>query len=140
MSFYLCAPRPWSDVDCSVTAYFLNFQLKISLSVANLLTAEEPDVDFLQWLSSTVTQAARSAEEHEVLCAASHALTASIENQFKLSHVLVSCSITSPASRSSASNSKVTLHHCAALSVGHPKRRHAFVTHDLFLLGHGFCI
>lgn len=72
---------------------FCRFNAKRSSCVATVLTAEEPDVDFLQWLSSTVTQAARSAEEHEVLCAASHALTASIENQFKLSHVVVSCSI-----------------------------------------------
>ena len=53
--------------------------------------AEEPDVDFLEWLSTTVAQAAKSAEEHEVLCATSESLTASIESQFKLSHVVVSC-------------------------------------------------
>lgn len=61
---------------------------------SHLLTAEEPEVDFLQWLSTTVGQAARSAEEHELLCATSDALTASLESHFKLSHVVVSCNTT----------------------------------------------
>ncbi|KAL3152625.1 hypothetical protein ABBQ32_001640 [Trebouxia sp. C0010 RCD-2024] len=55
-------------------------------------STEESDVDFLQWLSTTVAQAAKSAEEHEVLCATSQSLIASIENQFKLSHVVGSSS------------------------------------------------
>ena len=72
-------------------------------NVSHVSAAEEDDVDFMQWLSSTVTQATKSAEEHEVLCAASHALTASIVNQFKLSHVLVSCSMSWPACLASKS-------------------------------------
>ena len=64
----------------------------IKQSLRHSLPAEEPDVDFLQWLGSTVAEAAKSAEKHDVLRVASEDLTATIENQFKLSHVLVSCS------------------------------------------------
>ncbi|KAL3142186.1 hypothetical protein ABBQ38_002537 [Trebouxia sp. C0009 RCD-2024] len=56
------------------------------------LNSEGPDVDFLQWLSTTVAKAAKSAEEHELLRATSESLTASIEHQFKLSHVVGSSS------------------------------------------------
>lgn len=56
----------------------------------NVIYVGEPDVDFLKWLGSTVAHASKTAEEHRVLCAATQALTDSMETQFKLSRVLVS--------------------------------------------------
>ena len=87
-SFRLGVSQPWSGLHHQ-PLHVLFLSLQKSLRCWHLVTAEEPDVDFMQWLSSTVTQVAKSAEEHEVLCAASHALTASMESQFKLSHVQV---------------------------------------------------
>ena len=51
--------------------------------------AGESDVDFLQWLGSTVAEAAKTAEQHKALRATIEDLTASIRTQFGLAHVLV---------------------------------------------------
>lgn len=51
--------------------------------------AGEVDVDFLAWLASVASQATQSAERHQVLSIEAEALTADIEKQFKLRHIIV---------------------------------------------------
>lgn len=46
--------------------------------------AGEADVDVLAWLTNTVSGAAKEAEEHQILRSTAQALTAAIENRFRL--------------------------------------------------------
>ena len=51
--------------------------------------AGEADVNFLEWLRSTVRVAAQTAEEHEALHSNVQALTAEVEAQFDLTCITV---------------------------------------------------
>ncbi len=52
--------------------------------------AGKVDIDFLSWLTSTVSQAAKAAEEHQALQLTVQALITAIEGQFKLTRIQVS--------------------------------------------------
>ncbi|KAL0041357.1 hypothetical protein WJX79_000663 [Trebouxia sp. C0005] len=69
----------------NLAALFYAFGL---ISEEDARAAGEVDVDFLAWLASVASQATQSAERHQVLSIEAEALTADIEKQFKLRHII----------------------------------------------------
>ena len=53
-------------------------------------SAGEPDINFLQWLADTVSEAAKTAEDHQALQSTVENLCAAIEVKFNLLSVQVS--------------------------------------------------